>query len=220
MLTLRGALVRDPRLGALPHRDDRPVRATTRRGVRVAPLAHLGPRASSSSWRMQRDMYAYLHDQTLRMINQGFVGAEIAEASRCRRPRGRVAHPRLLRLGQPQREGHLPALHGLVRRQPGPPVAAPAGGAAARYVAGHGRRRRALAKARESFERGDSAGPRLVNHVIFADPEHAEARDLLADALEQLGFGSRTARGATSSSPAPPSCGPRDPARRPPPGPC
>ena len=29
---------------------------------------------------MQRDMYLYLHDQTLRMINQGHTGAEIAEA--------------------------------------------------------------------------------------------------------------------------------------------
>ena len=28
---------------------------------------------------MQRDMYLYLHDQTLRMMNQGFTGAEIAE---------------------------------------------------------------------------------------------------------------------------------------------
>ena len=28
---------------------------------------------------MQRDMYAYLHDQTLRMMNQGLVGTEIAE---------------------------------------------------------------------------------------------------------------------------------------------
>ena len=37
-----------------------------------------------------------------------------------------LAHPRLLRLGQPQRQGHLPALHGLVRRQPRAPLAAPA----------------------------------------------------------------------------------------------
>jgi alkyl sulfatase BDS1-like metallo-beta-lactamase superfamily hydrolase len=27
----------------------------------------------------QRDMYLYLHDQTLRLINQGYVGSEIAE---------------------------------------------------------------------------------------------------------------------------------------------
>ncbi len=44
----------------------------------------------------------------------------------------RVALPRLLRLGQPQRQGGLPALPGLVRRQPGPPLAAPAGRVGAR----------------------------------------------------------------------------------------
>ena len=45
-----------------------------------------------------------------------------------------LAHPRLLRVGQPQRQGGLPALHGLVRRQPGPAVAASAGSAGPRYV--------------------------------------------------------------------------------------
>ena len=29
--------------------------------------------------REQRDLYAYLHDQTLRLMNQGYTGAEIAE---------------------------------------------------------------------------------------------------------------------------------------------
>ena len=28
---------------------------------------------------LQRDLYAYLHDQTLRLLNQGHTGAEIAE---------------------------------------------------------------------------------------------------------------------------------------------
>ena len=61
----------------------------------------------------------------------------------------RLAHARLLRLGQPQREGDLPALHGLVRRQPGAPVAAPAGRARpTRYVDVHGRRRRASSRRR------------------------------------------------------------------------
>jgi linear primary-alkylsulfatase len=39
-----------------------------------------------------------------------------------------LAHPRLLRFGEPQREGDIPALPGLVRREPGAPVGAPAAG--------------------------------------------------------------------------------------------
>ena len=49
-----------------------------------------------------------------------------------------LARARLLRLGEPQRQGRLPALHGLVRRQPRPPVGAPAGEQAKRYVAAMG----------------------------------------------------------------------------------
>ena len=34
---------------------------------------------SSNSLSLQRDLYAYLHDQTLRLLNQGHTGTEIAE---------------------------------------------------------------------------------------------------------------------------------------------
>ena len=45
---------------------------------------------------MQRDMYLYLHDQALRLMNQGYVGAEIAEElGDAARVGERLAHPRL-----------------------------------------------------------------------------------------------------------------------------
>ena len=65
--------------------------------------------------------------------------------------RERVLRPRLLRHGQPQREGRLPALPRLVRRQPGPPAPAPAGRGRASLRRVHGRR-----------GRGARAGPRVV----------------------------------------------------------
>src|SRR5690606_11391066 len=34
---------------------------------------------------MQRDLYLYLHDQTLRMINQGYTGARSPRCCPCRR---------------------------------------------------------------------------------------------------------------------------------------
>ena len=44
ILTLRGAEVRDARGWArVPHRDHRPLGRPTRCGVRLPPLAHLGP---------------------------------------------------------------------------------------------------------------------------------------------------------------------------------
>ena len=51
-----------------------------------------------------------------------------------------------------------------------------------------------LAKARASFEEGDYRWvAEVVNHLVFADPENAEARELQADALEQLGYGAENA---------------------------
>ena len=145
----------------------------------------------------QRDLYAYLHDQTLRLLNQGLTGAEIAEEIELPPSLAeRVALPRLLRLGQPQREGDLPALHGLVRRQPGPPLGAPAGRSerAATSSSMGGAEARARASARDSFEAGDYRWvAEVVNHVVFADPENADGRELQADALEQLGYGAENA---------------------------
>jgi alkyl sulfatase BDS1-like metallo-beta-lactamase superfamily hydrolase len=43
------------------------------------PSADLGPRARRRLPLQQRDQYAYLHDQTRRLLNQGRTGDEIAE---------------------------------------------------------------------------------------------------------------------------------------------
>jgi alkyl sulfatase BDS1-like metallo-beta-lactamase superfamily hydrolase len=62
---------------------------------------------------------------------------------RAAHPAGRppldVARARLLRHAQPQREGGVPALHRLVRRQPGQPESPPAGGAGPEVRGVHGR---------------------------------------------------------------------------------
>ena len=71
---------RPAHLVALPQRGDRDVRRRRRCRVRLAPLADLGHgQRRCASCREQRDLYGYLHDQTLRMLNQGLTGIEIAE---------------------------------------------------------------------------------------------------------------------------------------------
>ena len=67
----------------------RGARAVRRRGrgrVRVAPLADWGTERIVDFLSTQRDLYAYLHDQTLRLINQGYTGhRDRRGASSCRR---------------------------------------------------------------------------------------------------------------------------------------
>ena len=194
ILTIRGALVRDARAWArLPDRDDRPAGATTSRWCsRSHHWPTWGRERAVEFLAMQRDMYLYLHDQTLRMINQGYVGAEIAELLEMPPgARGGLAHPRLLRVGQPQREGDLPALPRLVRRQPGPPLAAPAGGGGPALRRRHGRRRgRARRRAGPPMRRATTAGSSRCSTTSSSPTRSsAEARRLQAAAFEQLGFG-------------------------------
>ena len=66
--------------------------------------------------------------------------------------------------------------------------------AGANYVEFMGGADAVLAKARSSIERGDYRWVvQVVNHVVFADPANRAARELQADALEQLGYQSESA---------------------------
>ena len=61
--------------------------------------------------------------------------------------------------------------------------------AATRYVEFMGGADTVVAKARKSFEDGDYRwAAEVLNHVIFAQPDHAEALALQADTFEKLGF--------------------------------
>lgn len=140
---------------------------------------------------MQRDLYLYLHDQTLRLINQGYTGAEIAEV---------LELPPSL-----EAQWHTHGYYGSVSHNvkavyqrymgwydanpanlwPHPPEAV-----APRYVEAMGGRDGALAVARRAFDEGDYRWCAEVGkHLVFADEADEEARHLLADALEQIGFG-------------------------------
>ncbi len=58
-----------------------------------------------------------------------------------------------------------------------------------RYVKFMGGTKAVLAKARKAYKKGDYRWvAEVVNHVVFADPHNRKARELQADALEQLGY--------------------------------
>jgi alkyl sulfatase BDS1-like metallo-beta-lactamase superfamily hydrolase len=196
ILTLRGALVRDPRIWAR-HLDE--TIETFGASSEVMFAGHNWPCWGGAEivelLTRQRDLYSYLHDQTLRLLNRGLTGAEIAEQIalppslagdwRCREFYGSVSH-------------NVKAIYqrymGWFDGNPAhlwehPPVER-----ARRYVEAIGGAEAALARAREAFASGDYRWvAELLNHVVFADPDDAEARALQADALEQLGYGAENA---------------------------
>jgi alkyl sulfatase BDS1-like metallo-beta-lactamase superfamily hydrolase len=192
VLTLRGALVRDPNVWAkyITEAVDRFVERSN-----VVFASHHWPTWGRDRVRayleVQRDLYAYLHDQTLRMLNKGMVGSEIAEA---------IQLPPAL-----EAAWHAHGYYGSVSHNvkaiyqrymgwyDGNPAHLwqhPPTEAGTRYVAAIGGADAVLARAREAFAAGDFRWVvELLNHAIFADPENGAAKALQADAFEQLGFG-------------------------------
>ena len=192
VLTLRGALVRDPHVWA-SYLDEAMVLFSGQADVVFAQ--HHWPRWGAERiddfLSKQRDLYAYIHDQTLRLLNKGFVASEIAEQFElptslaqewhCRGYYGSVSHnvkavyQRYLGWfdGNP---AHL---------WPHPPEAA-----ATRYVELAGGADALLAHAQLAFDDGDFRWvAEVVNHLVFAEPENTDARELQARALEQLAYG-------------------------------
>jgi len=140
--------------------------------------------------RTQRDAYRFLHDQTMRLANQGLVMTEIAEELELppslasefgnRGYYGTVNHnaKAVYQRYLGWFDGNPANLHPL------PPAPA-----AARYVEYMGGAAAVLERARRDFDAGQYRWvAQVVNHVVFAEPENAEARELQALALEQLGY--------------------------------
>ena len=196
LLTLRGALVRDPHVWsgylteAIENFTD---------SVDVAFASHHWP-----TWgrervieflSTQRDLYAYLHDQTLRLLNQGYTGAEIAEQFRM---------PPAL-----EKAWHTHGYYGSVshnvkavyqrymgwfdgnpaRLWPHPPEAL-----AKRYVEALGGIDRVAELAEKAFGEGDFRwAATLLDHATFTDAKDPKVRGLYADTLEQLAYGAENA---------------------------
>jgi alkyl sulfatase BDS1-like metallo-beta-lactamase superfamily hydrolase len=141
-----------------------------------------------------RDLYRYIHDQTMRMANTGLTPREIGEQLRLpqtlatqwqsRSYYGSVYHDAVaqynLRLGF--FDGVPANLH---RHTPAD--------SAQRYVAFMGGADNVLRQATDSYNRGDYRWvAEVVNHVVFADADNVAAKNLLADAYEQLGYQSES----------------------------
>jgi alkyl sulfatase BDS1-like metallo-beta-lactamase superfamily hydrolase len=177
LLTLRGALVRDARVWA-NYLDEAIELFSGETDVLFG--GHHWPCWEGERivefLEKQRDLYTYLHDQTLRLLNRGHNGPEIAELVElppslarewhCREYYGSISH-------------NVKAIYqrymGWFDGNPAhlwehPPVER-----ARRYVASMGGAEAVLERARDAFEAGDYA------------------RELQADTLEQLGYGAENA---------------------------
>jgi alkyl sulfatase BDS1-like metallo-beta-lactamase superfamily hydrolase len=138
----------------------------------------------------QRDTYKYIHDQTLRLANAGHTPQEIAEelelpeslagAFASRGYYGTVRH---------NAKAVYQWYFGWFDANPANLDPLPPEQAAPRYVEFMGGRDQVLEKAQRSFDRGEYRwAATVLNHLVFAQPDDAEARGLLAKCYDQLGY--------------------------------
>lgn len=196
LLTLRGALVRDPHAwsGYLTEAID-----TFAERADVVFASHHWPTWGRDNivefLSLQRDMYAYLHDQTLRLLNRGHTGVEIAESFQLPPALEQAWHTH----GYYGSVSHnVKAIYqrymGWFDGNPGRLWPHPPEALAPRYVEAMGGVDRVVDLARQAFDAGDFRwAATLLDHTIFTESEHAGARALYADTLEQLAYGAENA---------------------------
>ena len=137
-----------------------------------------------------RDAYRYINDQTLRLANHGQTPNEIA---------AEVRLPESLARHWAVRDYYGTISHnvkatytrylGWYDGNPANLDALPPVDAARRYVEYMGGATAVKERARDSFDQGEYRWvAEVMKHVVFADPSDQEARELAADAMEQLGY--------------------------------
>ncbi len=205
ILTLRGAEVRDAQAWSR-YLDESLRRYGSKAQVLFA--THHWPTWGNENIRdflsIQRDLYGFLHDQTVRLINLGYTPGEIAE---------QLVLPPALAV-QDCTQGFYGSLShnvkGIYQRYLGWYDANPANlwplppqHEARQWVRLLGGVEPALAALRQQLPALSAAGDEpaaetdtgqlrfaatVLNHLVFAEPEDVQARELLAQVYQQLGY--------------------------------
>ncbi|BED99593.1 alkyl sulfatase [Aeromonas dhakensis] len=191
ILTLRGAQVRDA-LKWSSYLSE--TIETWGDQAQVKFQSHHWPRWGNASivdyFKKQRDLYKYIHDQSVRLMNMGYTGEEISE---------KIALPPELNDFWPNRGYYGTLRHnsravyqrymGWYSGNPSDLDNLPPEMVGPKYVEFMGGEQALLKKAKASFDKGEYRWvAEVLKHLVFANPNNQEGKLLLADALEQLGY--------------------------------
>jgi alkyl sulfatase BDS1-like metallo-beta-lactamase superfamily hydrolase len=138
----------------------------------------------------QRDLYKYIHDQTVRLANAGYTPREISETIKLpaslntywsnRGYYGTLKH---------NAKAVYQAYFGWYDANPANLDPLPPENSAIRYIDYMGGADQVLAKAQASFDKGDYRWvAEVLNHLVFAEPNNVKAKTLLANTYDQLGY--------------------------------
>jgi alkyl sulfatase BDS1-like metallo-beta-lactamase superfamily hydrolase len=191
ILTLRGAQVRDALKWASFLNETIDLYGE---GTDVKFQAHHWPMWGNTNiidyWKKQRDLYKYLHDQTVNLMNKGYTGIEISNM---------VKLPSELDKAWYNRGYYGTVKHntraiyqrymGFYDANPSTLDQLPPEDAAKKYVEYMGGAPAVMKRARADFDKGEYRWvAEALKHVVFADANNREGKELLADAYEQMGY--------------------------------
>lgn len=195
--TLRGAKTRDA-LAWANAIDEAYVAVGNKAEVMMAPhhWPTFGNDRIKEKLTKERDMYKYLHDQSVRMANAGYNPVEIAEE---------ISIPKTLATEFYNR-GYYGSVNHDVKAiydfyfgawwdgTPANLYKLPPVESGKRYVESMGGEKKVIGIAKKAYNSGDYRWVvELLNHVVLSNPKNQEARNLEADAMEQLGYQAESA---------------------------
>jgi alkyl sulfatase BDS1-like metallo-beta-lactamase superfamily hydrolase len=194
VLTLRGAKVRDALLWSdyigqsIDRLDD----------VEVFFNSHHWPTWGHdriiTQMEQQQDMYKFTHDQTVRLANLGYTPREIAE--RLKLPDSLAGNFHLRGYyGTLSHNSKAVYQHyfGWYQGNPSQLNPLPPEQSSLRYVEFMGGAEAILEKASQSMQRGEYRWvAEVLYHLVFAQPDNGPAKQMLAEAYQQLGYQSES----------------------------
>lgn len=196
ILTPRGALVRDAKAWA-----DYLTESLRLYGDRTQVMitSHAWPRFGNDRVRdfiaAHRDAYKYLHDQTVRLMNAGYTDREIAEQVRLPEPLAsrwfnRGYYGTMMHNSRAVYQRYMGWYDGNpANLNPLPPAEE-----GARFVRAMGGEDRVLAEGQRAFDEGDYRwAARVLNNLVFANPQNTAARQLLARTHRQMAYQAESA---------------------------
>ncbi len=190
LYTLRGAKVRDAKRWAGYIEDSR----LSHPEAEVMFFSHhwpvWGTERIGALMKEQRDTYLYIHDQTLRLANQGYGPREIAE---------QLSLPKSLQTHYWNRGYYGTLKHnvkavyqmyfGWYDGNPANLDPLPRVEGAKHYVEFMGGSAAILSKAQTSLAKAEYRWvAEVLNHLVSAEPDNVQAKALLAQAYDQLGY--------------------------------
>ena len=195
--TIRGAKTRDTLewVKAL----DKTIDRFGEKKIEALVMAHAWPvwgkELAFEHLELQRDLYKYIHDQTIRLANHGYTMEEIAEMLKLPKTLdeywGNRGYYGTLKHNS---KGVYNFYLGYYSGHPSDLDPLPQVEAGHKYVQYMGGTANVIKQAKVDYENGEYRWvAQVLKHVVMADPDNNEAKELLADAFEQLGYQSESA---------------------------